>query len=94
MRQNNPYGKAVPEDLSPTEQALYRLRFKHQPQKQDKVHIVTEWDNLWDIAFDNYGDGHYYFIIADINNLESPLELPPVGSSIIIPELTAYQPYL
>jgi len=68
------------------ESSLERDRLKYEKSIYDKIHIVTEADTIWSLAFDNYGNSRYYWILQDINDLENAWSLE-VGKAIIIPDL-------
>ena len=50
-----------------------------------KKRIFKEGDNLWLLAFDEYGDTSYWRFIAEKNNILNPLEIEP-GTEIILPK--------
>ncbi len=50
-----------------------------------KKRIFKEGDNLWILAYREYGDTSYWKFIAEVNNIFNPLEIEP-GTEIILPK--------
>ncbi len=50
-----------------------------------KKKIFKEGDNLWLLAFNEYGDSSYWRFIAEVNKILNPLEIEP-GTEIILPK--------
>lgn len=94
MWTNNPYRNGIVlvfGDSLDDESALYRYKYNYVKSANDKVHTVSEFDDLCNIAFWYYGNSKWWFLIADANQLENYWELPPSGSTLIIPDLAKYQ---
>lgn len=63
-----------------------------KPHKSDNFHIVTERDSkrIDLIAWKHYQDVRLWWIIAEINNILNPLEIP-VGTTLRIPAYNRVQ---
>ncbi len=86
LRSNNPYVTGYTVDYLEGDQSLQRFQIEFRPSDKDKLHPVTDYDNLSDIAFDHYGDSKYWWVIADVNNIMDPFTLTP-NTNLIIPDL-------
>ena len=53
-----------------------------------KIRVIHESEQLWDYAWQEYGDVSKWREIADANNIRNPLELKP-GTEIRLPALLA-----
>ncbi len=75
------------------ERTLQRTQITVETSADNKYHIVTNYDRLDVIAFNyykNYVDdaSKYWWVIADANNIENPLDLESiVGKRIIVPDI-------
>lgn len=63
------------------------LKVSRQKSEKVKTYIVTEGEDLWQIAEKNYGSGYNAFDIAKANNLKEPYVLQK-GQVLIIPSVT------
>jgi nucleoid-associated protein YgaU len=52
----------------------------------ETIHIVQPNDTLWGISENYYGDGSYFGLIVDRNNISDPRELEP-GQRLVLPPL-------
>lgn len=50
------------------------------------THIVTSKDNLWNLAKNYYGDGNYFYLIMEANQLQSTIIID--GQELIIPNIS------
>lgn len=66
--------------------SLERMRLNPKPSPKDKLHTIRDFDTLWDLAYDFYGNSKYWWIIADVNKIINPFELE-VNSNLIIPDI-------
>lgn len=86
LRTDNPFSTGFVYKYEEGDESLERFKLNHVPSEKDKLHTVRDYDNLSDISFDYYGNSKYWWIIADINNIDNPFELL-VNSNLIIPDL-------
>lgn len=86
LRQNNPYITGYIINYPEGDQSLERFKIKYNPSVKDKLHTVTDFDTLWSLSYDNYGDSKWWWVIADVNNIDHPCILQ-VNTNIIIPDL-------
>ena len=70
--------------------SLQRDKIIHREDLEDKSYIVEQDDTLTSISYNFYGEPLYWFLIADINDIDNPFILE-VGKSIIIPNINKYQ---
>lgn len=71
------------------DQSLERVRILHREDIEDRVHTIIDEDTLTSISTRFYGSPNHWYIIADVNNIENPLELI-VGQTLIIPNIERY----
>lgn len=84
---SSPYaGNALEITFKDGQKHLARRKLVHTPALDDDYHILTEHDTLGDLAFRYYGDAKYWWVIADINDIDNPLILP-YAETVIIPKL-------
>ena len=88
LRSNNPYSNPIGYIINYPEgdQSLERFKVNYVASDKDKLHTITEFDTLWNISFDYYGDSKFWWLIADANDIENPFEITP-NSNIIIPDI-------
>ena len=90
------YGNGVVENYPNGEQYLIREKIEYSGNEDDSFHVVKETDTLTYIAWLYYKDvvenpSKYWWVIADANNIEFPLDLSSwIGSEIMIPSLTKF----
>lgn len=87
INQDNPFVTGFVFQYLEGDFSLERAKLKYIPSENDKLHQVTEWDNLSDLSFDNYGSSKWWWVIADINNVFDPFNLSS-HINLIIPDLT------
>jgi nucleoid-associated protein YgaU len=85
-RDNNPFITGYIVNYEEGDQSLERSRLKYNPSVNDKLHTITDFDTLTDLAYDAYGNSKYWWIIADINLIHDPFILE-VNTNIIIPDI-------
>lgn len=86
LRPDNPFAATgVIMLFKDDEMALDRSRLKYLESVNDKVHIIRDFDTLWDLSYDFYGSSRYWWILQDINQLENGFDLT-MGASLIIPD--------
>ena len=86
LRKNNPYTIGYLINYKEGDQSLERFKLKYKPSINDKIHRITDFDNLWNLAFDFYQDSKLWWVIADINNIEDPFILK-MNDNLIIPDI-------
>lgn len=86
IRENNPYITGYVVNYTEGDQSLERFKLAYIPSDNDKLHPVTGYDTLSDLSYDYYGDSKWWWVIADVNNIFDPNELP-FNTNIIIPDL-------
>lgn len=75
------------------ERTLQRDLITVEPSSSNRYHIVTNFDRLDLLAYKFYKNtiqdpSKYWWIIADANNIENPLDLESViGKRIIVPDI-------
>lgn len=57
----------------------------YSPDRQ-RLFKMTESDSIWQMAYTAYGDAGLWRVIADVNNIDDPLEVE-TGRDLIIPAL-------
>ena len=53
---------------------------------QDRVHVWIQGDLLPNVAYRYYDNPAFWYIIADVNDIQNPFEIE-VGTELIIPDL-------
>lgn len=84
------YGKGYIVNYIEGDRSLERNTYRYNPGIGDKAHIVIEGQNLEYISFLYYKTPLYWFLIADVNEVDNPFYLEP-GQNIIIPDLNNYK---
>ena len=72
------------------DESLQRSMIIHKEDLNDTIYTIKEGDTITSISYRFYNEPLYWFIIADVNNIENPLELT-IGNNIIIPNINKYQ---
>ena len=86
-------GRIIQFDDGSDEALLLRSPISYIKSANDKLHTVVEGDRLDRIAFYYYSKvvknaGHYWWVIADINGINNPLDLDSlVGTKLVIPDM-------
>lgn len=96
LKNNNLYqnGRIIVFDNG--EQELERDVLLFPGDEKDTYYTVIEGDDLTKIAYDQYKDfaedaGKYWWIIADANEIENPLDISDlVGQEIVIPSFEKF----
>lgn len=76
---------------------LLRENVVSQGSTEDKYHTVVNADRIDLIAYQYYKDivfraAEYWWLIADVNNIENPLDLSNyIGQQILIPDLLTFK---
>lgn len=85
---DNPFTTGYVLNYKEGDSSLERDKVKYTPSPNDKLHPVTNWDNLSDLSFDYYKTSKYWWVIADANpDIIDPFDLTP-NTNIIIPDLS------
>jgi hypothetical protein len=79
-------------------QKLVRDKITYEPIEPDEYYTVKIDDVITGIAYQKYKDkgvdkpSHYWWIIADANNIRNPLDLSKyIGKEIIIPNILNFK---
>ena len=72
------------------DRSLERLPIIHREDLDDKSYIIRDEDTLTSISNLHYGEPIYWYLIADVNEIQNPFVLQ-VGTSIIIPNIKKYE---
>jgi len=86
LRQNNPYSTGKVTTFTSTPSLLERGKLAYTPTLDDELYEVTEGEDLTTIAGLKYADSKYWWVIADANDIENPLDITG-HNSLIIPNL-------
>lgn len=86
LRQNNPYITGYITNYPEGDQSLERFKIAYVPSVKDELHTVTDFDTLWSLSYDKYGDSKWWWVIADVNKIDHPCILQ-VNTNIIIPDI-------
>ena len=86
LRNNNPYSLAVIRNFDDTPPILERGKVDYTPTVEDILHEVVEGESLDTIAYKYYEDSKYWWLIADANELENPLDISEFNT-LLIPNL-------
>lgn len=86
INQDNPFVTGYVVNYKEGDTSLERVPIVYTPSINDKLHPVTNWDNLSDLSFDNYGTSKLWWVIADVNQIFDPFNLTP-NTNIIIPDI-------
>jgi nucleoid-associated protein YgaU len=85
LRKNNPYSRGAIFVFKDGTSFLRRTPVAYEGSYTDVSHLVRTDDTLSNIAFKHYGDSKYWWLIADVNEIHNPFELP-IGTHILIPD--------
>ncbi len=85
MSNNNPYTSSYGLDYGDGDYSLERLPYIHTPSENDVTHIVMKGESIFSLAYRYYGDSGLWYMIADFNMIENPLEDVVEGLEIVIP---------
>lgn len=85
------YKKSTLIEFSDNTKLLERIPYNPNQQSGsgDIVYTVIEGQNLTSIAYKFYGEPLYWYIIADMNNIINPFDLP-IGMKLVIPNLDKF----
>jgi len=93
LLQSNLYSNGRIEVFQNGEQELVRDKITWEGSERDKYHTVKNSDTIDTIAWKYYNflverSERFWWIIADANDVENPLDLSDlVGSEIVIPDI-------
>lgn len=68
------------------DKGLYRKKIEYTPKADDNYHVTNDGDTLDGIAFNYYGESKLWWVIADVNNIENPLNLDS-GLTLLVPKI-------
>ncbi len=100
LKGNNLYRNGILLDMDKDEFMLIRDKLTLRPSETDKYYTVMLEDELTVIAYKNYKDlvsdpSKYWWIIADANNIQNPLDLSDYETKeIVIPNIINIIPLL
>lgn len=90
LRQNNPYSVGVIFQFPEGDVLLDRTPITVLPSQSDRYYTVEQGETLWTIAGrkDVYGEAKFYWILADVNQIDNPLDITP-GITLTVPTLAS-----
>jgi mRNA-degrading endonuclease HigB of HigAB toxin-antitoxin module len=74
-------------DLNGNEIREIRKIVDSTKRDDDISHRVTGGETYRDIAYINYGEAKYYYLICDYNNVTNPWEDPTPGKILRLPSM-------
>ena len=83
------YSNGITINYQEGDTSLQRKTIVHKEDLEDKSYIIRQDDTLSSIAYKFYNEPLYWYIIADVNNIDNPFILE-TGKSIIIPNINKY----
>mgnify|MGYP003618661754 CR=1 FL=1 len=84
------YSNGITINYQEGDTSLQRKTIVHKEDLEDKSYIIRQDDTLSSIANKFYNEPLYWYIIADVNNIDNPFILE-TGKSIIIPNINKYE---
>lgn len=93
LRGNNLYRNGEIIEFNDTEQLLLRDKLIWEGSEEDDYYTLKDWDRLDILAYNKYADyvedaSKYWWVIADANNIENPLDLRSwIGKELLIPNI-------
>jgi nucleoid-associated protein YgaU len=92
LRSNNPYSIGTIFIFPEGDALLERKPIEVTKSPRDQYYTIKKGDTLNELAFRYFGNSKEWWILADVNNIEFPFELP-MGLTIIIPDYTKLKTY-
>tara|TARA_R110001599_G_scaffold305781_1_gene512171 strand:+ start:145 stop:456 length:312 start_codon:yes stop_codon:yes gene_type:complete len=86
LRPDNPYSTGSIESFEDNQPILVREKILYKPAEDDDFHLVIQGEDLTTISFKWYESSKYYWVLADVNNIENPLDLTGI-TGLVIPSL-------
>lgn len=86
LRDDNPYSIGTVLQLDETTYFLERKPLEYIKSPKDRYYTVIDSDTIWSIANEAYGNSKLYWIIADVNGIDMPIDIAS-GDTLIIPDL-------
>lgn len=83
LRKDNPYALGSILRFSTTPPVLDRDVLVYQTSTEDKFHEMVEGETLDTLAYKYYKNSKYWWVIADANQIENPLDLQGLTSLLI-----------
>ena len=96
LRESNPYRNGEIQVFPNGDQELVRKKIIWNGGENDRYYTVRDTDTLDKIAWSQYKDivdkpEWYYWVIADANEIENPLDLSDyIGDEIVIPDIQLF----
>ena len=84
------YSNGITINYQEGDTSLQRKTIVHKEDLEDKSYIIRQDDTLSSISNKFYNEPLYWYIIADVNNIDNPFILE-TGKSIIIPNINNYE---
>lgn len=84
------YSNGITINYQEGDTSLQRKTIVHKEDLEDKSYIIRQDDTLSSIANKFYNEPLYWYIIADVNNIDN-LFILETGKSIIIPNINKYE---
>lgn len=82
----NPYANGTVFIFPEKDGQLTRKPLIYIKSSKDKTRTILEGEDLSSIAYEEYGDSKWYWVLAEVNNYLLALDIN-VGDIIIIPDL-------
>lgn len=90
LRDDNPYYFGSVFQFPDGSLSLDRTSIIYKQSPNDQYYTVGDGENLSDISYAAYGNSKYWWVIADVNGIFFPFDLP-IGETLVIPDLDALQ---
>lgn len=90
LRQNNPYSIGNVFVFKEGDFVLDRERLPYVKSPNDRYYTVRDKDTLGAIAFDYYGSSKWWWVLADVNEIDFGFRLE-TGKTLIIPDFSIIQ---
>lgn len=89
MARSDLYSKGFVLTYEEGDTSLERDKIQYKSDTGDAIHVFIEGESLTMISYRYYGEPVYWYLIADINEIENPLFIEP-GTQLIIPNKEKY----
>ncbi len=86
VRPDNPYSTGRIQAFGDEQPILKRDKVVYIASEDDQFHPVIQGEDITTISYKYYETSKYYWVIADVNNIENPLDLSEV-TGLVIPSL-------
>lgn len=87
LKEENIYADGYIVNLDEERKLLKSNPLSYTPSAANDIgYILKEEEKLWDVAFRFYGNSKWWFVLAEVNNIFNPFEIP-MGTNLIIPDI-------